>query len=292
MLKSILVAMMALLGIGCSSQPKADYAPNNNSLLWEITGNGLQQPSYFFGTMHILCNDEAKLSSNFTKVINSVGQVYFEIDLDDLTQMFGMMADLPMKGHKTLKDFYTPAEYDKVKNWFEKHGQLPFMILEKYKPMFLSSMVSEDAMPCKEKDGMEMRIMQIAQQKKTEVKGLETMHFQASIFDSIPYAEQAKDLLESIDSIPQQKIEMDKMTKNYLTQNLDSLNDMTTTDPSMVKYMDLMLYGRNRNWAKQFDVIAKEKKTLFAVGAGHLGGEKGILALLRAKGYTVKPLKN
>lgn len=292
MLKAMFFSMLAAMCIGCSSQPKADYAKNNNSLLWEISGNGLKQPSYFFGTMHILCADDAKLSPAFTKIINGVGQIYFEIDLDDLAQTFGMLADLPMKDNKTLKDFYTDAEYAKVKNWFDKHGQMPFMMLEKFKPMLLSSMVSEDAMPCKEKDGMEMRIMQLAQAKKTEIKGLETMKFQASIFDSIPYEEQAKELLESIDSLAQQNLELTKMTKAYISQNLDSLNDMTSADSSMGKYMDLMLFSRNRNWAKQFDTIAKEKSTLFAVGAGHLGGEKGVLNLLRKKGYTVRPLKN
>jgi uncharacterized protein YbaP (TraB family) len=292
MLKGMFLSMLAFIGVGCSSQPKTDYAPNNNSLLWEISGNGLKQPSYFFGTMHILCADDAKLSQNFTNIINGVGQIYFEIKLDDMAQTFGMIGDLPMKDNKTLKDFYTDAEYAKVKNYFDKHGQMPFMMMEKFKPMLLSSMVEEEAMPCKEKDGMEMRIMQLAQAKKTEIKGLETMHFQASIFDSIPYEDQAKELLESIDSIPQQNLELAKMTKAYISQNLDSLNDMTSADASMAKYLDLMLFGRNRNWAKQFDAIAKEKSTLFAVGAGHLGGEKGVLNLLRKKGYTVKPLKN
>ena len=30
------------------------------------------------------------------------------------------------------------------------------------------------------------------------------------------------------------------------------------------------------------------KPTFFAVGAGHLGGEKGVLNLLKKQGYTVK----
>ncbi len=58
------------------------------------------------------------------------------------------------------------------------------------------------------------------------------------------------------------------------------------------KYLDLLLYKRNRNWVAQFDTIATKSPTLFAVGAGHLPGAQGVLELLRKKGYTVKPLKN
>jgi uncharacterized protein YbaP (TraB family) len=60
----------------------------------------------------------------------------------------------------------------------------------------------------------------------------------------------------------------------------------------MMQYMDLLLYDRNKRWAEQIPQLAKDNPTLFAVGAGHLGGEKGVISLLRKKGYVVKPLDN
>lgn len=277
----------------CSSQPSVEKQESSNTMLWEISGNGLSKPSYFFGTMHVLCSEDAKISSNFQKVINSVGQVYFEIDMDDLSQMFGSLGSLAMKDGKSLKDFYNEKDYERIKSWFSKNGQLPFNMLEHYKPMLLSSMISEKAMACAQKDGMELQIMQLVSKKKLEIKGLETMAYQAGILDSIPYEEQAKDLLQAIDSAEVQDVMVKKLVQQYKLQNMDSLEVLTKSEGGTVdKYIDIMLYNRNRNWVKQFDNIAKEKSTLFAVGAGHLPGNQGVLNLLRKKGYTITPLKN
>ena len=181
----------------------------------------------------------------------------------------------------------------KVKAWFDAHGQLPFSLIENFKPLLLSSMVGEDAMACPQKDGMEMRIMELVGKRKLEIKGLETMSFQAGIMDSIPYEEQAKELLESIDSAGTQKKMIKQLVAEYKSQNLDSIEALTKSEEGGVsKYLDLMLYSRNRNWVQQFDAIAKEKSTLFAVGAGHLPGEQGVLNLLRQKGYTLTAMKN
>ncbi len=290
---SFVMSLLAFLGISCSSQAVPEKALDNNTLLWQVSGNGLQQPSYFFGTMHILCSADATISPNFNKVINNVGQVYFEIDMDDLVQMFGGMGAMAMTEGKKLKDLYTEADYQKIKAWFDKHGQLPFSAIESFKPLLLSAMVGEAAMACPEKDGMEMRIMELATKKKLEIKGLETMAFQAGILDKIPYEEQAKELLETIDSAANQKVLMKQLVAEYKGQNLDSIDALTKSEEGGVsKYLDIMLYSRNRNWVAQFDAIAKQKSTLFAVGAGHLPGDEGVLALLKKKGYVLTPIKN
>ncbi len=287
------MSILAFLGFSCTSQPAPEKAADNNTLLWQVTGNGLKQPSYFFGTMHILCAADATISPNFNKVINKVGQVYFEIDMDDLVQLVGGMGAMSMTDGKKLKDLYSEAEYEKVKAWFDDHGQLPFNMIESFKPLLLSSMVGEEAMACPQKDGMEMRIMELAGKRKLDIKGLETMAFQAGILDSIPYEEQAKELLESIDSVGAQKKQMQQLVSEYKGQNLDSIDALTKSEEGGVsKYLDIMLYSRNRNWVQQFDAIAKTKSTLFAVGAGHLPGDQGVLNLLRQKGYTLTALKN
>jgi len=71
---------------------------------------------------------------------------------------------------------------------------------------------------------------------------------------------------------------------------MDSL--MEKSDPGMMQYMDLLLYDRNKRWSEQIPQLAQDTPMLFAVGAGHLGGERGVISLLRKKGYNVKPLDN
>jgi uncharacterized protein YbaP (TraB family) len=123
--------------------------------------------------------------------------------------------------------------------------------------------------------------------------GLESVQFQATLFDSIPYETQAKDLLNYIDSIDNYKKSTAEMVAVYKSQDLDKLDSLVRkSDPSMNSYMDLLLYGRNRKWVQQMPNIMMEGTLLFAVGAGHLPGEQGVINLLRQKGFTVKPVAN
>jgi uncharacterized protein len=60
----------------------------------------------------------------------------------------------------------------------------------------------------------------------------------------------------------------------------------------MSGYMDLLLYNRNRKWARELDTLLPGKSLLIAVGAAHLPGKDGVIELLRREGYTVDPIKN
>ncbi|MES2650080.1 MAG: TraB/GumN family protein [Bacteroidota bacterium] len=285
--------VLTFLGLSCQSQPALEKAPNSNTLLWEISGKGLKQPSYFFGTMHMLCPEDAKLSSSMQQVLNQVKALYFEVDMDDMMQMFGSLKAMNMKNGTRLHDLLSPEEYARVKSYFEKKSPLPFTMMENYKPMLLSGMIEEQQLPCKSTNGMEMVILEQSNKLKLAVNGLETMEFQAGLFDSIPYQDQANELVKAIDSMQVKKGSIDTLLQTYRSQNLAKIEELTSSDEGEeAKYLDLLLFKRNRNWVAQFDTIAAKGSTLFAVGAGHLPGDQGVLELLRKKGFTVTPLKN
>ncbi len=83
------------------------------------------------------------------------------------------------------------------------------------------------------------------------------------------------------------------MVEVYRQQDLERMDSlMHKSDPGMDEYMDILLYGRNRHWVEQMPEIMKGKSILFAVGAGHLPGEQGVINLLRKRGYKVTPMKN
>jgi hypothetical protein len=148
-------------------------------------------------------------------------------------------------------------------------------------------------LPCDTKNGIDVRIMEYAAEVKKDTKGLETVAFQASLFDSIPYREQARELVRTIDSIGKYEKVLKDMVAVYNTQDIEKLHALATHEEAGISaYTDLLLYKRNKNWVSQFTEIAKEKPTLFAVGAGHLGGEDGVINLLKQKGYTLRPLEN
>lgn len=264
------------------------------SLLWQISGNGIKQPSYLFGTIHIMCKNEALLSKEMEKIIASSSAVYLELDMDNMMELLGIFQYMNMKGGKKLSDYLTDDEVKRVKDWFVKNQPLiPVAMIEKMKPIFLSSMIGEKGFNCEQPDGMEMRIMEEANKHDKEIKGLETMAYQAGVMDSIPYDVQAKELMKSIDSSTVQDSSVKMLIDLYKQQDIEKLDTMmNTTEGEMSKYNEFLLYRRNRNWAEKISTLIKSNSYLFAVGAGHLPGNKGVIALLRKLGYTVKPIEN
>jgi len=267
---------------------------DENTLLWKISGNGLQKPSYLFGTMHLLCADDARLSDSLKQVIKQSEEIYLEVDMDDIMGMMGAMKHLKMNGNKKLQDILTAEEYKKVKDYFEKKpSMIPLEMMQYFKPFFISSLISEQSMACEAQSGMEQSIMEESRQYKKEIKGLETVEFQASVFDSIPYELQAKELVKYLDSADKNVESTKELVAVYKTQDLKKILELTEKEDGGVgEFIDLLLYNRNADWVEKIIKIMPVHGVLFAVGAAHLPGEKGVINLLRQKGFTVKPVPN
>lgn len=291
---SSLIFIGVCLGISaCHAQKPIPTAATNETLLWRISGNGLQKPSYLFGTMHIMCANDAIVSPQLKGILDSVQQVYFEVDLDNMVEMITSMKAMAMKDGKSIRDYLTQEEYDRVAAYFKGKSPLPFKVLEMYKPLLLSAMIAEQSMKCEATNGMEMMILAEVAKRKKEVKGLETMAYQAGLFDSIPYEVQAKELLKAIDSAGSNKDDVSELLNAYTQQNLSQILALTLKEEgSMEGNLDLLLFGRNRNWVQQMPAIMKQSGNLFAVGAGHLPGDNGVIQLLNNAGYTLTPLLN
>ncbi|HTR30729.1 MAG TPA: TraB/GumN family protein [Puia sp.] len=283
-----------LLLAGALLTASVTFSQTPHTLLWRISGKAITRPSYLFGTMHILCADDATLTDSLQHVIRTVDEVYFEIDLSDMTGMIKAFEFMKMNNGKTLEDLLKPADYARVKAYFSSHpSMLPFSMLERFKPMLISGLIEEQSLGCATTDGMEMQIMKAVHQldHHTPIAGLETAAFQASLFDSIPYTKQAKELVDYLDSADQNKEMSQQLAKLYSNQDLDGIQALSDKDdPGMNEYMDLLLYDRNRKWAGLLDTLLPHKSLLIAVGAGHLPGGQGVIELLRKKGYTVEPV--
>ena len=290
------ILLLLIIFFSCKAQPrqaKLIINKNENSLLWEVSGNGLAHPSYLFGTFHLMCKDDIHLSKQLKIALAQSDTVYMEMDMDDPSTMLGGLLFMNMKDGKTLEQLYTPAEYKKVKAFFTDSLHTPISFLQSMKPMLLEALLYPKLMPCKSVSGVEEELMKIAKQEKKEIKGLETMEFQASVFDSIPYAEQAKELLNAIDSLSSYKTTFDTMMNVYKSQRIDEIETLfNKSEFGMKDHQDILLNDRNKNWVKQLKVITKTTNVFVAVGAGHLVGKEGLISLLRKEGYTVKPLQN
>jgi uncharacterized protein YbaP (TraB family) len=296
-MRSIINILSTLLFLtSCQAQQKQVSLPvnkDNNSLLWEISGNGLKQHSYLFGTFHLMCKSDIQFSNNLKTAITNADEMYLELDMDDPAVMLGGMMMMNMKNGKKLKDLYTPEEYIKLSSFFKDSLHMPINFLETVKPYFLVAMMYPKMMPCKSVTGVEEELMKLAKQNKKEIKGLETLEFQAAVFDTIPYEQQAKELLKSIDSMATYTLYFDSMVQVYKSQQLDKMETLFNDEEfGMQEYQDILLYNRNQNWVNQLKLMMKTKSVFAAVGAGHLVGEKGLIGLLKKEGYTLTPVLN
>ena len=279
----------------CRSQPSVSLPTQSgsNTLLWEITGKGLKQPSYLFGTFHMMCKDDIKFSENLLTALKNSEEVYFEMDLDDVANTLGAMMFMNMKDGKTLKDLYTEVEYKKLEVFFKDSLRTNLSMFQKMKPSFLEAFIYPKMLSCKNMSGVEQELLKEAGKTKKEIRGFETIAFQASVFDSIPYPSQAKSLLNSIDSISNYKVFFEKMVKVYLSQETSKLEAMLSDKAfGMQDGLEILLDKRNINWVAQLKTILPKTNIFMAVGAGHLVGEKGVIELLRKEGYKLRPIAN
>ena len=139
----------------------------------------------------------------------------------------------------------------------------------------------------------EFELLDMARKQNKTVAGLETAEYQMSMFDSIPYDVQARMLVASIqENDGSGDEEYRKMIDLYKAQDITAMGALITQEgDELANYEQLLLTNRNRNWIPVMARMMGTTPTFFAVGAGHLGGPKGVIALLRAAGYTVTSVR-
>lgn len=280
---------------GCAAQKlKLEENKDDNTMLWEISGNGLKKPSYLYGTFHLMCKDDILISEQLKKAMQASDEVYFEMDLDDPTSLLGGVFFMNMKDGITLKDLYSEEDYQRLETYFNDSLGMPMIAFQKMKPMMLQAMLYPKMLSCSgSSSGVEMELLKIAAEYKKEVKGFETIQQQSSFFDSIPYDVQAKELLKSIDSVYAWGDEFEKMLSVYKEQKLMEIENLfTDSEITVGENKSILLDNRNIDWVKQMKVIMKKNGIFAAVGAGHLPGDMGVIQLLKNEGYTLRPILN
>ena len=260
------------------------------SLLWEISGKGLTKPSYLFGTIHVICTTDMIMTEKMQDKLKSSEQLSLEIDLDAPNMMVTMLREVPMKNGATLKTLLSDEEYKTVSNYFRQNLKMDLAMVQNWKPMMISSLLYTKVADCTPQS-YEATFMKMAKEQGKEVIGVETLEDQLAVFDKIPYRKQAEILMQGITEMDKSKKEFAQMIAAYQKQDLDGFEKIfKESSQGLDDFADVLLVQRNKNWIPVIEREVKEKPTFFAVGAGHLGGEQGVIQLLRQQGYTVKPV--
>jgi hypothetical protein len=291
-MKRYLIAFLSAL-ILLINTAKAQQATHtdNKSLLWRISGKHMSKPSYLFGTMHIICVTDYIWTNKMEKSLDSSDEVCFELDMDDPSVMMQVAAAMISTDGKTIKDYLTEEQYNELKKYVDDNMHMDMSVLNQMKPVALQMLFSEKVISCDTPVSYEERIMAIAKDEKKSVVGLEEAQEQIALFEKLPVDSAIQDIIRAVTSKPETDTEYEKMVLLYKKQDVPGLYHLIKRSKEAGLDMGTFLDNRNKRWIDRIVDKMDQRSVFFAVGAGHLWGEKGLITLLRKDGYTVEPIK-
>jgi uncharacterized protein YbaP (TraB family) len=282
-LKTLLLSLCIVL-------VSSSFAQEENTVLWKISGNGLESPSYLFGTIHLICPDDFELSDKTKKALDETEQLILELDMDDPDFVTKTQKLSVNPGMKNISDDMSEEDQAVLNKFYKEHYGTDLSQLGILKPFTLLSMMMIKVVNCTEPASYETELMAIAKRNELEIKGLETLEEQFAIFDKVPEEEQIAWLLDYANNENELRRDIDKLVKVYKTGNITAMLELMADYPEYKKIEDELLYIRNKKWIASIEANAKETPTFFAVGAAHLASNRGVIELLRKQGYKVSPV--
>ncbi len=261
-----------------------------NSLLWKISGKGLEKPSYLFGTIHASC--DATLDKNVLKALDKTQQLFLEIDMDEPNIQSELMLYVMMKDGVTMRQLTNLKDAVLLDAFLQENTGYSMVLLNNIKPFFVTAMLIPKLLDC-EMQSLEAELMKVSKEQKEEIYGLETVKDQMDIFDIIPYQEQMDELMKTAkNNLVDDKKEFQELLTIYNTHDINALLELNlkSKNTMITKFDNELLINRNKNWVPKIEKAISEKPTFFGVGAAHLGGENGLIMLLRKQGYTVEAI--
>lgn len=284
-----------VLGLFAAKAQKATIAaegtPLENSLLWKISGKDLSAASYLFGTIHLICPEDYTWTDAMSRAFGSAEQVVMELDMDDPNLQVEMSRGMMLDPGQSLKDYFTEEEYRRLNQFSTDSLGMPLEVFQGMEPFTLLSIFMIKTVACDIPASYEGNLVKMAAEQQKEVLGLESVSDQLQIFESMDVASIKSYLLDMAKNWDSARGQYTELVAAYKAQDITKLHRLVAESPEVAGQLDAFLYDRNEKWIPLMREIASDKPTFFAVGAGHLGGSRGVIRLLRAAGYTVEPVE-
>lgn len=279
------------------------FSVANAQLLWKVSGNNSQKPTFLFATEHVAPVAILDSLPGLTEALETADEVYGELSLADLQSLASspaLMNALTAPADSTLSKVLTPEQIKIVDDYFMKLSGSPTPItpmLDKFKPMMISTtllqLASMKAIPgFNIKQPLDKALLERAQAAGKPVKGLETPEFQINVLYGTPIARQADDLIKALTSDVDPVALLSQMNEAYHAGDLIALEELTSDVESSgmtEEERQRLINNRNETWVNFLIGAIPTTSMLIVVGAGHFPGPKGILNLLRNAGFTVEP---
>ena len=281
------LAMATSLALGLS------VSSANAALLYKITGKDMAEPSYLYGTIHLICEADFNVTEATQKAFDEADKLIMELDMDDPNMMQSMQAKIFQPEGLKISSGLSEAQAEKLDAFFKANMGVGLSAFDGMRPFVVSGMLMSAQLDCGQPASFEGYFTQQAMMQQKPVEGLETVDFQFGVFEQIPHAEQVQWLADALEDEAGAKAELQRMIDLYQAEDIDGMYGMFTEMDEYAEYKEVLLDQRNFAWQESLDKeLQAEGSEFIAVGAGHLGGKAGMINLLRERGYTVEPVSN
>ncbi|MBL7871755.1 MAG: TraB/GumN family protein [Cyclobacteriaceae bacterium] len=287
-MKNIALITIFILFIASSANAQ------ESSILWEIKGKGITQPSYLFGSLKFIGEKEFYLPKEVTEKIKQSALFAIEDQVDHHSQ-HELNKALHFPKGETLATHLSNEEYNLVTTFFETEFKISKKKFdEKYsrlKPLAISISMTRLSLGEKVKF-YDIELLKFAKKNRVKSFSLEAIDREAQALNSFSMQDQITALLHSIDNFEKQKNEFQKLMRDYPQGKLEEIFEYTLHPlENNQQFIEAFYYTRNKEWMVSIEKMISENVSFISVGISHLEGEGGLLNLLKEKGYTLTPVQ-
>lgn len=286
---------------------------DENGLLWRITGNGLEKPSFLFGTIHLPVKP-AFLDSvkNIKECFNSSECILMEVDSIDISALRKRAEKVKRILPDTISyaDLLNDADLHFLDSVLQKDLNIRNLNTRLH-PYFLHrriiqvSLEKQDSVAKNDSSIMDFHgstllmdfyMRKTAKERRKKTMGLDDMEKEFSIKVSTPLPKAARQMVNTLKYENELLMKLDTLVNYYISQDLICVSEYMTNSfyhAENLEYEDMPDDTKRRNiaWMDKILPAINNYSCFIAVGAGHLLYEYGLINLLRKRGYTVKPVK-
>lgn len=287
MFRCSVLALAALLACGCAAP--ADAKPP----IWIV--RDADSEMVLFGSVHVLPPGLDWRPDALTRALAKADDVWFELPVDDRTEMDAARLaarDGMLPADQSLSALLTPQGAERLDATARRYNLAPALI-ERMEPWLAEVAISGAVYRAAGADagsGVEQQVSAAAPPKAAR-RAFETAAEQIAFFDGAPLAEQVASLEETLEQVETDQDAFKDLIDSWMSADLkrieaEALDPLKTAAPALYQRV---VVERNRRWALELDQRLKGAgESVVVVGVGHLIGDEGLPARLRALGYSVE----
>lgn len=275
-------------------QLAAEGLRNGQGVLWQVARDG-KPVAHVFGTIHLADPEIVALPAPVAAAFEAATSLAVEAVLDEAaTRTLAMAMALPPD--RALRNLVPAEVFSRAALAAQPYGLQPAQ-LDRLKPWALAMLI---AVPPEEiirrsqgEPALDVFLTTRAQQGGKAVHGLESMQEQIAVFEELSADDQAAFLAAAAIDTPRKQKVMAEMKQAYLRRDIEAVRDAAREDTpeSERAAADRLERGlidaRNRRMVERM-TPRFDGGAFVAIGALHLPGENGVLALLERGGYALK----